>query len=417
MIIVFHLEPLWLCLAGGGAAFLYLLANLKVRREYMNALAEELRSGRLDLAEIGDEIGNWEATRLARLWDALLDEDAELASPAELGLPLLLAKRGIIQPLLRGASHHDFRVRRACIEALASAPDGRSVRTIAAGLRDAHPSVRMAALGGLAPRDRPSDAASAAVIHSCLEDRDPGVRAEAAMRLGAEGVAVLEVMAGASDPAVAVAALQRLSPQSLEVALERARDRDPGIRAEALECAARLAHPVPLSHEHLASELSHEDVRVRLAALRALAVVDDGEVSHTLARGLGDASREVRSLACELLGERGHGGVTAASAYLEATPLATVSAALGAIAAAETSGARQVLAEQLRHRVHDLWRQLLILHAIHGEEDERLHLLELAYRNATMLSLRVVFLVLELSEDSHLVRTLTKVLRIWHVVY
>jgi HEAT repeat protein len=407
-----RVAPLWLCLAGVGTAVLYLLANLRVRREYLNALAEELRFGRLDLAEIGGEIGNWEATRLAGLWDALLEEETKPTFRVELDLAPLLARRGVVEPLLRAASHPDFRVRRACIEALASVPDGKPIRTIAAGLRDPHPAVRRAALRGLGPEGCIPEAALAAAVRARLEDQDPGVRAEAAARLGAEGAGVLAGMARDLDPGKAIVALRRLPAGLLEIALERACDPDPGIRAEALECVVRLARHLPLSREHLSAELGHADVRVRLAALRALAATEDPAESDTLARGLNDSSREVRSLARDSLGRLGDAGAMAASVYLEAARMPTVAAALGAIAAAGTSRARRMLGEKLRHHVHEVWRQLLVLHAIEAVEDSRFRFLKLAYENAFARSLRTAFLILELSEDTRLVQTVMKVLRL-----
>ena len=61
-----------LALVGGGAALAYLVANLGVRRAYLDALIEGIRTGRLDLGDLDDEFGDWDAARLAGLCDELL---------------------------------------------------------------------------------------------------------------------------------------------------------------------------------------------------------------------------------------------------------------------------------------------------------------------------------------------------------
>ena len=47
----------------------------------MKYLVDELRAGRLDLADLGDELGGWETSRLAELWEQLLSESRGRPSP------------------------------------------------------------------------------------------------------------------------------------------------------------------------------------------------------------------------------------------------------------------------------------------------------------------------------------------------
>ncbi len=406
-----HLAPVWLCLAGGGTAVLYLLANLTVRRKYLNTLAEGLHGGRLDLAEVGGEIGNWEAARLAQLWNALLESDAAHPSEVELDLAPVLARRGIVEPLLRAASHPSTRVRRACIEALVSAPAERAKPVLVTALGDSEALVRLAALRTLSARELLGDEGIAPAVRERLDDANADVRAEAALRCGSDGARVLEGMVRARDPAAAVAALRRLPPALLQLALEQVDATDPWIRAEALECVARLVQPSPLARERLAAELEHEDPRVRRAAVRALAASDDPNVAAELTRALEDPSREIRQLASATLGRMGDAGVDAALAMLETGTTLSVEAALAALAASGSVRGRRALAQELQRQVHDTWRAVLVLHSLAAYPDPGFRFLRLCFENTVSRSLRAAVLILELSEDARLVRAVARVLR------
>ncbi|NNL67284.1 MAG: hypothetical protein HKP30_13635, partial [Myxococcales bacterium] len=105
-------DPLWLCAAGAGAALFYLFANWRARRAYLATLVEQLRAGRLDLAGVGGDLGSWEASRLAALWEETLRGDGGRPSTALLQLVPALAARRIVDPLVRAASHPNAAVRR-----------------------------------------------------------------------------------------------------------------------------------------------------------------------------------------------------------------------------------------------------------------------------------------------------------------
>ena len=117
------------------AALIFLGANLMARREYLRELVGQLRSGRLDLDDIGDEIGKWGATRLAELWEELLQNEGARPSRSLLELIPNLASRGITDPILRATTHANPDVRRSCVNALASIPgeeiDGALARCLA----------------------------------------------------------------------------------------------------------------------------------------------------------------------------------------------------------------------------------------------------------------------------------------------
>jgi hypothetical protein len=321
-------DPLWLCGAGAAAALAYFLANVRTRRAYVDTLVEQLRAGRLDLTAMG-RLGAWEASRLAELWELLLRTEGERPFPELLELAPHLAARGIVEPLVRAASHPNAAVRRACIEALAGT--GAAAGPLALALDDADAGVRLTALRGLA-RPGADRGFLAARARELLSDPDPRVRAEAALECGAEGLAVLEKMAGSGLAAEAVAALA-VAPAALAPAVVRcARSAHAEIRAAALESLARQARGAgpadgagptsaappgeELAPAELADALADPHPAVRRASLRLLATRRDPGAAEQLARSLDDASAEVRAAAETALAARGAGGVAAAEPYL-----------------------------------------------------------------------------------------------------
>lgn len=406
-----RVAPLWLCLAGAGTALLYLLANLTVRRQYLRTLAEGLREGRIDLAELSGDIGNWEASRLAQLWNTLLASDADAPSAAQLDLAPVLARRGIVEPLLRAAIHPSRRVRRACIQALALAPAEEAKGALVGALQDPEASVRLAALQTLADLELTQDTELKPAVRERLEESDVNVRAEAALHCGPAGLRALEGMARSGEREPAVAALRRLPPELLPLALERVGDTEPAVRAEALERVARLGGAASVSRTRLTAALGHAEVAVRRAAVRMLGQTSDPAALADLARALADPAREVRTLASALLGEAGDVGVDAVLPVLETTLTPTLEVALSALAAAGTPRARRLLARELRRHVHDVWRALLVLHTLLERADPSVRFLRLAYQNVVSRSMRAAVLILELSEDARLVRMVTRVLR------
>ncbi len=178
-------EPYWLAVAGGAASLTYLAANLLVRREYLRTLIDELRAGRIDLEILGDEIGKWEVSHLAELWEKLIRREGERPSTSLLKLIKTLAKQGVLEPLCRAVTHPSVDVRRSCITALASTGRRDIAPTLQSGLDDPDARVRIAAIAGLVmlggkdllqPR-----------IQRLLDDPDPVVRAEAARHAGERG--------------------------------------------------------------------------------------------------------------------------------------------------------------------------------------------------------------------------------------
>jgi len=405
-------RDVWLlCALGAALALLYFAANAAVRRAYLATLVEELRQGRLDLRDVGDALGDFEVTRLAALWRELLARRAPGASAAGLELAPLLAERGLVEPLVYAAGHRDADVRLASVEALGSVPGEAARAALLGALHDREPAVRVAALRGLGQGDA-SPGAPPAAVRERLADPVADVRAEAALRSGAEGHALLERMARSPESAEAVAALARL-PSSLQwLARERAGDSAPAVCAAALEALVRLGAEDSVPTAEGAPRVEHPAPAVRLAAVAMLGAQATEAAAAALGGALDDSVRAVRAAGADALGRLGDRGVAAASPLLEARGLWTVDAALAAIGAAGTARARTALAADLRRRVRDAWSHELAGAALHGAADVPHRFLLTAHASAGARALRLAFRILELLEGPVVVRSVQRTLRV-----
>jgi len=404
-------DPTLLAAAGGGIAVLYLVANWRTRREYLRALVREMRAGRLDLDQVGDELGAFEAGRLAELWEEMVRAEGSRPSSSLLRLVPELAARGIVAPLVRESAHPSPAVRRACVSALASVRGESAERTLLQGLADVDASVRLAALRGLAGRGA-ATGRHADRLRRLLRDPDPTVRVEAARDLGAEGSAVLYRMARSRDPAEAAAALHGAEPALAEVALSRVRDPHPGVRAAALEALARSDLPAVPALEDSGAALRDPAPAVRRAAVYALAGWEEDEAREALAGALGDPASEVRFAVETVLASQGAEAIPHLRPRLRADEELAAQGALRVMARSGDSDAREILQEELRHHAGTLWRFLIGFQRLPESEDLAARFRRAAYRDAMMRHRRLAFLVLELLETPGLVRSVLKALRL-----
>lgn len=406
---------LWLCGVGIATAAIYWLANLRVRREYLGALVDGLRTGRLDLASLGDVLGRWEIEQLAALWDGLLSGAATEPSQQDLALAPILAKRGLLDPLMRATAHRNSRVRRACIDALSEsiAPGVGAVLLRAA--EDADADVRAAATRALGARlidgeGRVYPEAEAA-LRALTRDDSPEVRAEAALHLGGQGQEVLAQMTRSRERGVAVSALRRLPLELIDSALARADDPEAGLRAEVIECVTRLVTPVPLAESRLEADLNAADPLLRSAVIGALGTLPSLFAIEALARALGDPSSAVRARASQGLALKGEAGLRVVLPVLRSSDPHSVAAALDALEWLETRRLSALLTHELRGRVREAWSAVLALHALGEDGSPELRLLRAAYRDLGSRSVKIAFAILEHLEDPHVMRTVDRVLR------
>jgi len=402
-------EPYWLAVAGGAASLTYLAANILVRREYLGTLVDELRAGRIDLENLGDEIGKWEASRLAELWEQLIRREGERPSKSLLKLIKTLADQGILDPLCREATHPSVDVRRSCITALASTGNRDVAPTLQSSLGDPEARVRIAALDGLVklgckgllePR-----------IRRLLGDPDPAVRSEAARHAGTEGAAVLETMIASSDAAECIAALANATPPLEEAVGRRIRDADPGVRAAALKRMAEISPEPSIDLREIRQALADRDQRVRSAAVYLLANIDGQEALEALATALADPSSEVRFAAGSALVSHGDEAASVIESNLSGESEQTVFSALRVAAQLGTERSTAILQCELRRRVHELWFWMIAHQQLTAADGLANRFLRTAYLDGVARNQRIAFRILELLEDSSVVRNIEKALR------
>jgi HEAT repeat protein len=402
-------EPFWLAVAGGLASLTYLVANLGVRHEYLRTLVNELRAGRIDLESLGDEIGKWEASRLAELWEKLISKEGERPSTSLLKLIKTLADQGVLEPLKREVTHPSVDVRCSCITALASTGQIDVAPTLQSSLDDVEARVRIVAIEGLV-RLGGKDLLGPH-IEQLLDDPEPLVRAEAARRAGADGARVLEKMIASPDPAESIAALTNARSSLRDAVETRIRDADPGVRAAALKRIAEISPEPGIDLREIRQALADHDQRVRSAAIYLLANFEGEEALEILAAALADPSSEVRFAAGSALVAYGDEAALAIESHLECESERTVSAALRVAAHLGAEQSTTILLRELRLRVQHLWYWLIAHQQLTAAEGLAGRFLRAAFLDGVARNQRIAFQILELLEGSSVVRNIEKALR------
>jgi len=396
-------SPLWLCLIGGVASLVYLFAGWRARHAYLWTLVEQLRAGRLDFGPEGEILGSWEAGRLAQLWEATLADEQRWPSASLTQLIPMLAEKGILDPLVRAASHPNSEVRRASVAALARAGGPSVAGPLALALDDPNEAVRLAALRGLVQAG-PEGFLESRIEDLLHNDLDPSVRAEAAAVVGEAGHEILAKMIASPHVVEAVAALRMAPPALLEPALSRLTAAEPRIRAAALECVAHIATEAPLEVEQLLEFLRDDDARVRAAAALVLRNIDDDEALRALAGCVTDPSNDVQLTAEIMLAGLGSEGVAAVEPYLGSESERAVESALRTVARSSVPDARQILAFELRRRVGQMWWNMGAYQILPGDPSPASRFLRLVVRDAMMRERRLAFTTLELLENPDVIQ-------------
>jgi hypothetical protein len=388
-----------LALVGGAAALVYLAANLGARRAYLDALVEGIRTGRLDLGDLDDEIGDRDSARLADLCDELLRAETVRPSGSLLQLITSLGQRSVAEPLARGLSHPLASVRIACARALAGC--GSAHAELRGALADADAGVRLAALAAL-----PDDAG--ANLAPLLGDPDPHVRAAAAARSPATSDQLVRMLES-SDRAERSAALAVAGEAHAALIARAVGDADPLLGGAALERLAAVA-PDRIPAGAIQRALEADDPRVRCAALRAWSGRPERAPRERIALALRDPAAEVRSCAAGALAAAGAAGVEAALPYLGDASEAIAGAAFAAVAAGDHPGRRRFLSTELRARAGRAWRALVALRFFPDDEPST-RFVRLAVVDGWLREHRLAFRALELLESPRVVRRVERALR------
>ena len=394
----------WVCILGMAAAGLYALANLRVRREYVRSLVNELRSGRLDIPEVGGELAEHELENLATQWEELLREEGEHASQAMLQLIPLLVRGGFPEAVRKAASHRNPRVRISSLDALAAASDEALAELLPSSLVDGDPQVRLAAARA-AGRIEVRTEALGRGLRRGLSDSDSRVRAESALQLAEEGLPSLRAMAVGRHPQAAIEALRRLPRGLLAEARSRLADAHAGVRAAALACVVRLSDRHSLTPAWLEAKLHDPDAGVRREAIRALRSHGGPESAAALAAALDDVSRAVRVEASRSLAALGETGVRAAESALRSARTWTVDAGLSVLAIEGGTLARTLLLRAFGDQVRAAWRSRAAQAWVASDGALHHRFLSTALEDAFARSCRLAFRSLQLLEDPAVVRS------------
>lgn len=281
-------------LIGAAAAAVALFATWRVRRAYLSALVEALRTGRpLVFRSEADPFGAFQR------------------DPAESAVAVA------------GLSDPDAAVRRAASDILVELADARLVPTLIEKLDDPDALVRANLLRALARLD--ANAAQDDVI-ARLKDPDPGVQVQAIaalQRVAADPeVVVNHVSPLLFDPEPAVragsaAALLKLGPQpeALETLQGMARADEVDARVEAVKGLAEWGDSSAM--ESVAAALEDPQPTVRRAAAAALAQIGDSRCPEILVGALGDRDPLVREAVAASIGVFGSDALEAAVGALD----------------------------------------------------------------------------------------------------
>ncbi len=396
-------DPKALCIVGSAAALLYLLANWRARRAYLGTLVDHLRTGRLDLDEVEDAIGSWESVRLVSLFDEALSKDSARPASTLLQLVPALQSRGLVDPLVRAASHPHREVRRTSIAALADMREDRLAGTLALSLDDPEPDVRLAALRGIAALTEQRGFVRTRA-EQLQQDPDPRVRAEACLLAPSEGDELLEKMLRSAHAPEACAALE-IAPAALrEVVVECVGSSEAPIRAAALRRLAADEAAPDLGDDFLMACLGDDDPEVRRSAVAFGGRVARPDNVALVAARLRDPMPPVRSQAEQTLAELGDLGIAAAEPTLRDGSEVAVLAALRTVARSGERNARAFLQRELRHRASRAWWYLLALEQAPDDEALGGRFLREALLDAMVRERRIAFRILRLLENESVIR-------------
>jgi HEAT repeat protein len=393
-----------LAIAGAFAGVIYLIANIGVRHEYLRTLIDQLHAGRLDLSDLGDEIGNFEAARLADLWEQLLHDEGERPSSSLLKMIPNLASRGIIEPLRRAASHPKPDVRFSCLSELARVRAEGVEATLTVALDDVDARVRLAAIRGLLALAALPEQTN----RRLMNDADPLIRAEAALRAGS--LDRIEEMITGDEVDSCVAALRTAPASMIGAVMQRVHDEDPAICAAALEFVARYGNS-HVSIEEARAVLEHFDPGVRRAAVLVLANLGSRDAIESIAGAIGDASGEVQFVAETVLSSLGDAGINAVDRYLSDESERAAEAALRVVARCGSERAEEVLQREMRARVYALWYWVIANQRVPSDGSLGSRFLHAAYSDAIARSRRICFKILEQLEGPDIVQNVEKALR------
>jgi hypothetical protein len=150
---------------------------------------------------------------------------------------------------------------------------------------------------------------------------------------------------------------------------------------------------------------------VRSAAVFLLANIDSQEALEALATALTDPSDEVRFAAGSALISHGNEAVSVIERNLRIESEQAVFSALRVAMQLSAEQSMAILNRELRRRAHELWYWMIAHQHLTAVDGLANRFLRAAYLDAVVRNQRIAFRILELLEDSSVVRNIEKALR------
>lgn len=399
-----EIDPL-LCLCGFVLSGGFLLTTYGVKKDYVEALLQELQHGRIDLEGSVSPLESLPALRLIELWENLIDHHS--VSPKALHqVGKALAHRCLLVPLKNALSHPDDQVRLAAIEILCRTRVQERTSYLQLAVGDPSPRLKLFALS------QPSDLRHTFAL-TLIHDPHPAVQAEASLHTHPLNEANLVSMLRSPDDASRQAALIRL-PQSLaQEAFQATKSPHTQDVVAALSAIKRLQ--VSITSLASASLFASPHLEIREALVSTLATAPEpleNQNADLILQGLADPSRRVRLAAIDAVY---HQNIAASILEKAAqSPLNLLAAsAIQALGKRSTESTRAFLSEEVFRRAQQAW--LYHLEARNLERDLEIRpskrFLRIALLDASGRDVKACFQILSVLEESKIVRSVEKVLR------
>ncbi|MCR5660869.1 MAG: cyclic nucleotide-binding domain-containing protein [bacterium] len=353
-----------LSVSGAILSCLYFIGNYQVYREYIQTIVTELKAGRLNLEDVGNNLGSYDAAYLAELWTNILKEDSGRPSSAALEMTKTLAEYKIIKPLLDNAGHPSPILRRTIIKVLGTEkPSDEILRTVAHACHDDVAEVSLEALetlGKLKPSlaEPDGNAKIREAIADLMESPNPKIKAKACSLMGTPGDNTLESMT--LDANTAAIALRYASSRQTDLLKAHVDSDNNDIAASALERLSETAKPVPVEFALLSRLAVSPSIKVRRSAFKALGTLDSLEASALLASGLTAPNRDLRKIAAEELKKNVDLHFSAVRDYLQADEVFTIEAAAEVLASSDNANAKLALNNTMLALAEEAWKAELL---------------------------------------------------------
>lgn len=395
--------------AGGFVLSLgFFATNFALKKDYLEQLLKAIRDGRIELGESSSALETLPNRRLLELWNTVLGTNTQ--SPLLEKLAETLGERRLWEPLQDGFESSNSRVRLLSLKAMVSTGPLLAQPFLKAALSDEHPKLRLFAVQQL-----PSQATD--FLEEALNDKDPEVKAEAARRCQPPREDVFEALLADEDRKGRLAALKRL-PQSLSGIADTflTSSEAPEVVAS-LKTLDRFGQSPDI--ERLNDLFSKGDPEVKVAVLQSATGPGretDLQTLDLLQEALSDASRQVRQSAVEHFTAVGDPAKSVLTKTIRNSSSVVCHCAISALAGMGDEESRGLFVTESISRARRAWCHRLEATKLRGKESSTIaeRFLVLALEDSAERELTTCFRLMEVLEETKVVRSVENVLRFAH---